>query len=83
MSDEREPGQLPPALQPFELTVSPAHFANGCPLNVRASRQELQFRQHATEWALTAEGAIDAYERREDRMVTACTRLQAEREVQS
>lgn len=78
MSDERTTDQPLPALQPFQLAFSPAHDSAGRPFNVRASRQELAFRLYATEWALSSEGAIDAFERREDRMVTSCTRLQPE-----
>lgn len=67
-----------PASQAFELTFSPAHDAAGKPFNPRASRQELAFRLYHIETAPTAEAAAAAFEQREDRMVTACKRVQTD-----
>jgi hypothetical protein len=67
-----------PALIPYELTYSPGHKASGVPINQQAGRLELQERRTAVVEALSAEGATDAFERRTDRMVTGCTRLQSE-----
>ena len=67
-----------PAGESFELAFSPAHDAAGRPFNPRASRQELGFRLYHIESAYTAEAAIAAFERREDRMVTACKRVQTD-----
>lgn len=68
--------QTPPALQRFELTYSPAHKPNGTPLDPRASRQVLQERRTAETSALNADGAVRAFERDHDRMVTDCKRVQ-------
>lgn len=64
------------ALTPYELTFAPGYYASGAPIHPRASRQVLSQRLTAQVQAATPEGAIDAFERREDRMVTACTRVQ-------
>jgi hypothetical protein len=64
------------ALQLFELTYAPGYKANGTPIDRTASRQVLAHRLTAQEEGLTADGAIDAFEQREGRMVTACKRVQ-------
>lgn len=66
----------PQALTPYELTYSPAYRPSGAPINPTASRQELQERRTTVVEALTADVAIDRFERASDRMVTHCVRLQ-------
>jgi hypothetical protein len=60
----------------FQLTYSPAHRANGAPLNPTASRQVLGERRTVTVRAPHADAAVWAFERDNDRMATACRRLQ-------
>jgi len=67
----------PPAAIPFRVTYSPAHLPSGVPLDPRASRQTLAERVTTTITAPTADAATWAFERDHNRMVTACTRLQA------
>jgi hypothetical protein len=60
----------------FELTYSPAHRANGTPLDPCASRQVMAERRTATVRARHADAAVWMFERDNDRMATACKRLQ-------
>ncbi len=69
-------GGLAPALHLFELTYAPSYKANGTPLDRNASRQVLAHRATSQEHGISPESAIDAFEHRQDRMVTACKRVQ-------
>lgn len=60
----------------FQLTYSPAHRANGAPLNPTASRQVLAERCTVQVRATHADAAVWAFERDFDRMATGCKRLQ-------
>jgi hypothetical protein len=63
-------------LPAFQLTYSPAHRANGTPLDPTASRNVLGQRRTAIVRARHSDAAVWAFERDTDRMATACRRLQ-------
>jgi hypothetical protein len=65
-----------PALAIFQITFSPAHRPNGMPLDPHASRQVFAERRVAHVRAPHADAAVWAFERDNDRMATACRRLQ-------
>jgi hypothetical protein len=64
------------ALTRFQLTYSPAHHANGAPVDPMAGRQALAERRSITVQAAHADAAVWAFERDYRRMATACRRLQ-------
>jgi hypothetical protein len=65
-----------PALTTFQITYSPAHRPNGMPLDPHASRQAFAERRVAHVRAAHADAAVWMFERDNDRMATACRRLQ-------
>jgi hypothetical protein len=69
-------GRSAQALTRFQLTYSPAHRANGTPIDPTASRQVLSERRTITVQAAHADAAVWIFEREHGRMATACKRLQ-------
>jgi hypothetical protein len=69
-------GRSAQTLTRFQLTYSPAHRANGTPIDPTASRQALSERRTITVQAAHADAAVWMFERDHGRMATACKRLQ-------
>jgi hypothetical protein len=70
------PSPSEPLLVTYQLTYSPAHRANGTPLDPTASRQVLAERRTVKLQARHADAAVWTFERATDRMTTGCKRLQ-------